>query len=144
METIEQFAGRYRLKLQHDACGDPIVGRKATSIAKRENHHIYDGFDDGRLGVYLGYPDSPRSWGNARRALVAAGLVVMQDGDVDGCLTFDQANEEQVAAVLQVAHICPMHRMSEEQRAQTAARLRRIHPAALAARAAQTTQSLPF
>jgi hypothetical protein len=139
METLEQFAEHYKLKLQHDACGDPIIGRKATAAAKRENHHVYDGFGDGRLGVYLGYPDSPRSWGNARRALVAAGLVVIQDSDVDGCLTFDPANKEQVAAVLRVAHICPRRQMSEEQRAQVALRLAQVHPAALAARQAQTT-----
>jgi hypothetical protein len=138
--TIQQFAEHYRLRTRRDECGVEIITGKLklprTSAPDRIEYasHVYDGFDDGSLGVCLFYPTA-RRWNAARRTLVAAGLTVKQDGDIEGCLTFDPASRQQVRAAMKAARIRPRREAKEPSPAQLAAR------AAFAAmsRTAQTT-----
>jgi len=64
--------------------------------------HVYEGFADGRLGVCLMFV-TKQKWNRARKALLALGCKVKQDGDTEGCLTFDPANEVQATAVIRFA-----------------------------------------
>jgi len=112
--NIQEFAEKYRLRLKKDGCGDWIVlGRSLEKATKRieDRCHVYDGFEDGKLGVYL-YFGSPKKYGNARRALLAVGCEGKQgsgnvrpasDYPTDGCLKFDPENADQAQAVIRLA-----------------------------------------
>jgi hypothetical protein len=61
--------------------------------------NVYDGFNGGRLGIYLTF-GTARKWNHVRRALEAAGMVVKQNAETEGCLTFDSANSKQCRLAL--------------------------------------------
>jgi hypothetical protein len=103
METIQQFAQRYRLKVRKDECGDPIIlgGRKQGT-----DHHIYDN-GDGRLGVCLMFGEHPAKWTYAKQKGLSAGLIVRQDGSGEGTMLFDpqESNQARMAMRLTGARI---------------------------------------
>ena len=103
--TIQEFAERNRLKIVRDKCNDPIIpGRKG---------HLYPHSNDGTEFAAMFMPPktkglpwgrwSPKTWGNFRRAGLAAGMVVLQDGDSEGCLAFDPENREHVQLAIKIA-----------------------------------------
>ena len=115
MRSLECFAATHHLGLKKDGCGDHII--PGTS------GHIFDGYADGRLGVYVN-GESPKAWTYGRRKLEQAGMTIRQNGDVDGVAVFDPADREQARVAIRI----------------TGARVRRMaappSPAQLAARAA--------
>jgi len=114
-ETLKHFAESHHLSLKKDGCGDHFI--PGTS------GHIFEGYADGRLGVYLN-GETPKAWTYARRKMEEAGLTIRQNGDVDGVAVFDPANGEHARLAIKI----------------TGARVRRMagppSPAQIAARAA--------
>ncbi len=127
--NLEQFAESHRLKTRRKGCGEAIITGKLkfprlskTKDWVENTSHVYDGFGDGRLGVLLSYPTKAR-WTYAKKKLVALGCVVRQNGDTEGCLTFDPASRSQVRAVLKAARVYPKKRFAvQPSPAQLAAR----------------------
>jgi len=108
MISLECFAETHRLSLKKDGCGDHIIPGASGQI--------FDGYADGRLGVYLN-GETPKAWTYARRKMEQAGMTIRQNGDTDGVAVFDPANGEQARAAIRI----------------TGARIRRIpSPAQLA------------
>jgi hypothetical protein len=140
---MQEFAEQHRLRTCRDGCGaEIIVGKlKALHMPDRAEYasHVYDGFDGGRLGVCLFY-STARRWNAMRKKLVDVGCLVRQDGDIEGCLTFNPLNKQQTRAVLKAARIHPLRKTAEPSPAQIAAR------AAFAARSrvAQTPAQASF
>lgn len=57
---------------------------------RREYHaHIFDGFQDGSLGVCLLF-DTRREWTKAKKDLLAEGFRLKQDAHTEGTLLFAQ------------------------------------------------------
>ena len=111
--TIEQFAAQHKLKPSQDDCNNPIIPGKVG--------HIFEGFGEGLLGVYVD-AETPRAWTYAQRKLVAAAMRVKQDGDTDGVAIFDQANRAQARVALKVAGIKTKRKAAPPSPAQLAAR----------------------
>ena len=80
-----KFAKKYRLTLKTDNADgtDVIFGRTGQ---------IYE-FDSGVLGVMFSLPNGanprPRSWRTARAKGIAAGMILQQNGDAEGSLSFE-------------------------------------------------------
>lgn len=131
--TIRDFATQNNLRLRRDSAGDLIVpGRRtANDMPKQREYanHVYDGFADDRLGVCLLFTTKKKRT-TTRRMLELAGCLLKQNGDTEGCLTFDPTNAEQVQAVIKVAGLKARRTASPERLALLAsARLRRVaHP----------------
>jgi hypothetical protein len=95
--TIQEFAAQHHAKVRRDDCGHPVLRGKTLN-------HIYDGFDDGRLGLSVTLP-TQRRWASMKRKLLPAGFIVKQDALTEGCLTFDPTDKAQVRLALRIAGI---------------------------------------
>jgi hypothetical protein len=121
--TIKEFADRNNFRIRKDGYGDPIVLGKFTAKGVQKfpeqrksleyHNHVYDGFADGKLGVFVSFK-TPRKYGSARQALLAAGCEPKQSAGTgkvppgaeyptEGCFRFDPSNAAQVATVAKVA-----------------------------------------
>lgn len=108
---INEFASKHSVKVKRDDCGDAVVmGLRAA--------HIYDGFADGRLGLFVSCP-TVRRWNSTKKAMEAAGLIVKQSGSTEGCFTFDPTDTKQARLALKKVGA----RTRREQRAPSVAQL---------------------
>ncbi|MBI2900069.1 MAG: hypothetical protein HYY17_07775 [Planctomycetes bacterium] len=96
MSTLRAFAESRRLKLRRD--------EDWTEIVRGKRGQVYDYGDGHSLAVLLSLPTA-RHWTLARRRLLAAALTSRQNGDTEGTLTFNPADEGQVNAALREAKI---------------------------------------
>ena len=122
---LKEFADKHRVNLTRDGCADGIIpGKQCRDMPKRNEYrsHVYDGFDDGRLGVRLMFA-TPRKWANARKKIKAAGFVIKQDGFSEGCATFDPADVRQARLALKLAGIKTRRHSPAPSPAQLAARM---------------------
>lgn len=110
---INEFAGKYGVKVKRDECNDAVV------IGKRGN--VFDGFNGGRLGVCLLFATAHK-WNRVRTALQASGFAVRQNGHTEGCATFDPSNKEQARLVLKVVGVRTQRQAIAPSAAQLAAR----------------------
>ena len=125
---IERFASTHRLKSALDECWERIVPGK--------HGHIYEWNTDGSVfGVMFMPPKTPREpwgkwcpkrWGNFKRAGLALGMTVVQNGDSEGCLSFDPNDKAQVKLAIKIAGVRPKRRISPEQHATLTERLRSL------------------
>lgn len=106
--TLEQFASKHNLKLKQfpeDGGASVIDGRQGQ---------IYDG-DDERLAVsYMPAAYHAKTWGNFRRAAIAAGMVVQQNGDAEGSLLFDPKSGSQAKMAIKIAAARTKRKISAE------------------------------
>jgi hypothetical protein len=92
--NLQKFAEDKKLQLKKDSCGDAIVpGKKMKAAIRREDCcHIYDGFGRGLLGAcFLFF--TKKKWNRVRGLLQEAGCHIVQNGDTEGCVTFDPRDE---------------------------------------------------
>jgi hypothetical protein len=116
--NLEQFAELHRLKLRRDPDDGTTValGRQGQVFEYSENELgvMYSpGLKNGR-GVGSWHP---KVWNAFRRQAVSSGLTVRQDGDSEGCLSFDPANTEQAHLALKIARVRPKRVLSPEHKA---------------------------
>ncbi len=109
--NLTEFAEKHRLKLKRDKQDDTVIipGHKGKS-------HAYE-YGEGLLGVVV-MPETGTSnwWTAARKAFVAAGMQVRQNGDCEGAATFDPNNPAQVRVVFKYAGILRRREVSSAQR----------------------------
>ena len=101
--------------MRRDECGESIIpGRQGQ---------IYE-YGDGELGaMFMPTPTKddrwgkwcPRTWGNFKRAALAIGMTLRQNGDSEGCLSFDPANDAQARLAIKIAGVRPKRRVSPEE-----------------------------
>jgi hypothetical protein len=106
-DEVQEFADRYRLRTRIEADGTKIIPGKFG--------HLYL-YDKHLFGVMV-MPSVPRRqyWGHVRSALRTAGFTLTQDGDGEGCATFDPADDDQSIAAIKAAGIRCKRQLSPEQ-----------------------------
>lgn len=106
---IKEFARRNRVKTKRDECGETIApGKKGDS-------HIFD-YGDGQLGVMImPGPKETRTWNNARKAFLAAGMEITQNAEHEGAATFDPDDKEQVRLAKKYAGIVASKKATQAQ-----------------------------
>lgn len=137
---MRAFAERHRLRVRRDEAGEPVIpGRDGL---------IYE-YGSGRLAVMVAgtspeplTPGPRLRWAYRRRACLAVGMALVQDGDDEGVLTFDPASREQVRVALRVAAVKRRRRVPAPTPAQVAAResfAARARGASIAAESSRST-----
>ena len=113
--TLANFAEKNRLKVKRDDRGDTIILGKQG--------HLYE-YSTTELGVMFMPPRTesepwgrwcPKAWGNFKRAAVAAGMTIRQNGDSEGCLSFDPKNNEQAKLAIKIAKVRPKRQRTPDQ-----------------------------
>jgi len=105
--TIREFAERHRLRVRHD--------EDRTWIIPGRYGHLWD--DGDRLAVTIfGEHATKTLWTYRRRACLAAGMELVQDGDAEGTLMFDPSNAEQAQAAIRAAGVKRRRTLSPAQR----------------------------
>lgn len=125
MTVLERFAKEHQLKTTTQDGETTIPGRQGHIYARDE--------DAGQLAVmFLPAGHHAKTWGNFRRAAVAEGMVVVQDGDAEGCLEFDHKNKAQVKLAIKIARVRAKRARTPEQIAKfvTLTRKHRIYGSA--------------
>ena len=118
--TINDFATQHRLKTKHDRGDD-------TTIIPGKAGQLYE-YSDEELAVMhilpATKPARPRVWNRMRDLCAAAGMVLRQNGDAEGALSFNPENREQVKLAIKLAGVKRKRQMSEKQKAVAEAALR--------------------
>ena len=105
MHGLPELAEAHRLKVRRDDDGQRIIpGRYG---------HLWE-FDHGMLAVTL-LDLTPRQWTHRKRACIAAGMELHQDGEDEGTLIFDPGDAAHLAMAVKVAGIKKRRIMSEAQ-----------------------------
>ena len=129
--TLGSFAEKHRLKVKRDDLGDTIIPGKQG--------HVYE-YSATELGVMFMPPRTqaepwgrwcPKTWGNFKRAAVAAGMTVRQNGDSEGCLSFDPKNNEQAKLAIKIAKVRPKRQRTPDQVARFVAAIQNVRFKAL-------------
>lgn len=94
MNDLDAFAEAYRLKRARDPYLRHIIPGRGMSL-------IAD-FGNGRLSVLL-IGRSKAGWTTRRRALIAAGCRLEQDGDTEGSMSFEPTNIVACEAAIKAA-----------------------------------------
>ena len=132
---IHKFAENNRMKVTHDECGDAIIAGRQGQLYP---------YTESEMGVMFLPPKTkedscgrwcPKLWGNFKRAAALIGMVLTQDGDSEGCLSFDPQNAEQVKLAVKIAKVRIRKKLSPERKAALAAtlavaRVQRVNQAA--------------
>jgi hypothetical protein len=109
-DLLKGFAAKNRLKLR--------VDNDESWIVPGRDGHIYQ--HDGRvLGVMFMPGETAKTadrWCNRRRAGIAAGMIVYQDGDREGTLHFSPTNKAGGKLALQIAGTKKKRVLSESQK----------------------------
>ena len=120
------FAREHRLKTARQAIGE---GEEETTIPGRQGQ-IYE-VEEGQLAVLFSAPSKtdpagrwcPKIWGNFKRAALPLGMVLLQNGDTEGCMSFNHKDKEQIKMALSIAKCRPKRAVSSERLAQMVATL---------------------
>lgn len=104
---ITAFAEKYNLNLRR--------AEDDTFVVFGRHGEIYEHSDD-ELGVMImPAPSKVRYWGHARKAMVAAGMTIRQDGDHEGAVSFDPHNKKAVRLALKLVGARPKRVASDAQ-----------------------------
>jgi len=107
---LKEFAERYSLRVKRspDDGTDNIIGRFAE---------IYE-YGDSELALMLcGGPTGTGRWARVLSKSLAAGMIMRQDGDDEGALSFDPADRKQAALAINVTGARPKRQLSPEHKA---------------------------
>ena len=106
--NLTTFAEQHRVKVTKDSCGDPIIQGKAHPDANISEH------DGGMLAMcFMG--DSTGRFRNVRKACLAAGFRLVQEGDSEGIFVFDPSDKAQAKLAIKSARVRVKRQMTPEQ-----------------------------
>ena len=105
---LNNFAEQHRLTIMKDDCGDVIIPGKYG--------HLYE-YSSDKLGVCVMSSSGNRyRWNRTCAAFAAAGMKITQNGDHEGCATFDPNNATQAKTAILHARVSARRRVSPERR----------------------------
>ncbi len=105
---LNNFAQQHRLTIGKDDCGDPIIPGKYG--------HLYK-YSSIKLGVCIMSSSGNRyRWNRTRAAFKAAGMNITQNGEQEGCATFDPKDATQVKTAILRAKVRTRRQVSPERR----------------------------
>ena len=111
-ELIQAFAEQNRLRTSRESDG-------ATVIRGQDGCHLYE-YSDSELGLMI-LSDSddtrPRRWSGLRKKCIAAGMILRQNAEDEGALSFDPNNKQQSLLAIKVTGVRPKRRLSPEHKA---------------------------
>ena len=114
---MAHFAEKHRLKITNDDSGDEIISGKYG--------HIYE-YGSRRLGVcILSRLGNAYRWNHVRKTLAFAGFEIIQNGDYEGCATFDPENIDEARTAIRCAGVKPKRQVNPETRQAMIANLAR-------------------
>ena len=125
--NLETFAAKHKLKTRRstDDDNDLVVNGKAGQIYEFSDSELAvsftPGLDKNRRGIGTW---CPKKWGNIRREALAAGMILRQNGDSEGALSFDPASQEQAKLAIKIARARSKRTLTDSQRE----RLRSVNP----------------
>src|SRR5262245_4787182 len=94
---IKEFATKHRLRVR-EFDGELLILCAGKSATGRDISHIYEYSGTLFGAIFFG---TARTWGNARRAALGVGCTVRQNGNNEGTVTFDPADEKQVKVIFE-------------------------------------------
>ena len=106
--TIAEFAAHHRLRTTTD-------WQDRTTILRGRLGQIYEQDADNFAIMITPGQGHPRYWRNARKACLACGMVLQQDGDREGCLLFDPDDPSQARAAIRWAGVRRKKSLSHKQ-----------------------------
>jgi len=112
-EMIRTFAQQHRLPTSRD------IGDKTTVIRGRAGCHLYE-YSDSELGLMVlsdAKDAHPRRWAAIRKKCLEAGMILRQNGDDEGALSFDPKDRRQARLAIKLAGCRPKRQLSPEHRA---------------------------
>jgi hypothetical protein len=125
--NLETLAAKHRLKTRRspEDDNDLVVNGKAGQIYEYSDSELAvsftPGLDKNRRGIGKW---CPKKWGNIRREALAAGMVLRQNGDSEGALSFDPARQEQAKLAIKIACARSKRTLTDSQKE----RLRAVNP----------------
>jgi hypothetical protein len=119
--NIQEFAENHSVRIKRDSCGESIIPGKRFLPSRLHldpdrveyRAHVYEN-GEGQFGVCLLF-ETPKKYGNTRRKFEAAGFQLRQNGETEGTLLFDPANESQARLALQLCGVKKIRQASEAQ-----------------------------
>jgi len=109
---ITAFAQQHRLHTFRDTDG-------TTVIRGRDGCQLYE-YSDSELGLLVSSETNdprPRRWTAIRKKCLAVGMILRQNGDDEGALSFDPNNRQQSRLAIKIAGARPKRQLSPEHRA---------------------------
>lgn len=107
LTRVGQFADKRNLRVSTDKNDN-------TSIINGRHGHLYE-YDDDRLAViFMGA--STGTANNRRKACIAAGMEITQDGDWEFAASFNPEDRKQASLAIKVARVKTKRVLSPEQR----------------------------
>lgn len=111
-ELIQAFAEQNRLRTSRETDG-------TTVIRGQDGSHLYQ-YSDSELGVVIlcdGDDSRPRRWSGIRKKCLTAGMILRQNAEDEGALSFDPKNKLQSRLAIKVTGTRPKRQLSPEHRA---------------------------
>jgi hypothetical protein len=109
--TITEFANKYKLHLKTDKQDDTLIipGRMG---------HIYE-YSPSELGVMILPPGDhrPRLYTAIKKKCLSSGMILRQDCDAEGALSFDPENKRQARTAIKAAQVRPKKKISKAHKA---------------------------
>ena len=132
---IHKFAENNRMRVTRDDCGDAIIAGKQGQLYSYTESEMGVMFLPPKTTEYSCGRWCPKLWGSFKRAAALIGMALKQDGDSEGCLSFDPQNAEQVKLAVKIAKVRIRKELSPERKAALAAtlavaRVQRVNQAA--------------
>ena len=111
-ELIHAFAEQNRLRTSNEPDGTTVIRGQAGC-------HLYK-YSDSELGLVI-LSDSedvrPRRWTAIRKKCLAAGMILRQNADDEGALSFSPNDRQQARLAIKLAGVRPKRQLSPEHRA---------------------------
>jgi len=102
--NINSFAVKHKLSIKRDLDGTFIIHGRVGDLYE---------YDQEELGViFLNL--TLKKWGSIRRQCQSAGMIIRQNGDSEGALSFDPSNAAQARLAIRLAKARPKRRLSPE------------------------------
>jgi hypothetical protein len=109
-QPLANFAAKHNLRVQRDDCDDPVIFGKLGQL------YEYNSTELGLMILPPGGNPRPRLWNSIRENCIAAGMILRQNGDAEGALSFIPENREQAKLAIRLAGARPKRQMSEQRR----------------------------
>ena len=115
-EMIHTFAHQNRLHTFRDTDGTTVIRGQAGC-------HLYE-YSDSELGLMIlsdAKDARPRRWAGIRKRCLGAGMILRQDAEDEGALSFNPTNRQQARLAIKVTGVRPKRQLSPERRAKLVA-----------------------
>ena len=105
--NIAEFSQRHALNVKRDQTETIVPGKCGL---------LYEYNDELLAVAFMGKHATSRRWNRLRELGTASGMTLLQDGDSEGCLSFDPADGVQSKLAIQIAGVKRKRQLSPAER----------------------------